>query len=476
MKESRFRRLITNFRALDRLSQIFVGAFVLAALVTSVLAFSFVRQLVISTTSFQLPGAPIQAQTTNEAGEVVDVAPITGTGLEPEPWDGSSRVNVLVMGLDARDWEAGGPPRTDTMMLLTFDPVTNTAGMLSIPRDLWIDIPGFGHDKINNAYFLGEGAQLPGGGAGLAVKTVEQFLGITINYYAQIDFHAFERFIDMIGGIKIQLEENEHIRVQLIGEEQTRLIGCPKDENCPAHNETLNGAYALAYARARHTMDGDFARASRQQEVIFAIRNQLLRPEVLNLLLTQGFQIYEQLSTGVNTNMSLPEMISLGWAAKDIETYNIVQAVIAPPDYVTIGKSPDGLDILKPITENIRLLRDQVFSSGTARSQVANSSEAGQLMQAEAAQLSINNGAGVAGLADLTRVYLEGQGFTVASTGNSDVVSGTTIIDYTGNPYTVQYLVQLLHVSPTHIFSRYDPNSQIDVEVIVGPEWTIPAQ
>lgn len=468
MKESRFRRLITNFRALDRLSQIFVGAFLLAALVTSVLAFSFVRQLVISTTSFQLPGVAIQAQTTNEAGEVVDVAPVVQTGLEPEPWDGSSRVNVLVMGLDARDWEAGGPPRTDTMMLLTFDPVTNTAGMLSIPRDLWVDIPGFGHDKINNAYFLGEGAQLPGGGAGLAMKTVEQFLGIKINYYAQIDFHAFEQFIDTIGGIKIELEPDEHIRVQLIGEDRTRVI--------EGGRQTLTGAYALAYARARHTMDGDFARASRQQEVIFAIRNQLLRPEVLNLLLTQGFQIYEQLSSGVNTNMSLAEMISLGWAAKGIEPYNIVQAVIAPPDYVTIGKSPDGLDILKPITENIRLLRDQVFSSGTARSQVANNSEAGQLMQAEAAQISINNGAGVAGLADSTRAYLEGQGFTVASTGNSDVVSGTTIIDYTGNPYTVQYLVQLLNVSPTHIFSRYDPDSQIDVEVIVGPEWTIPAQ
>lgn len=468
MKESRFRRLITNFRALDRLSQIFVGAFLLAALVTSVLAFSFVRQLVISTTSFQLPGVAIQAQTTNEAGDVVDVAPVGQTGLEPEPWDGSSRVNVLVMGLDARDWEAGGPPRTDTMMLLTFDPVTNTAGMLSIPRDLWVDIPGFGHDKINNAYFLGEGAQLPGGGAGLAMKTVEQFLGIKINYYAQIDFHAFEQFIDTIGGIKIELEPDEHIRVQLIGEDRTRVI--------EGGRQTLTGAYALAYARARHTMDGDFARASRQQEVIFAIRNQLLRPEVLNLLLTQGFQIYEQLSSGVNTNMSLAEMISLGWAAKGIEPYNIVQAVIAPPDYVTIGKSPDGLDILKPITENIRLLRDQVFSSGTARSQVANNSEAGQLMQAEAAQISINNGAGVAGLADSTRAYLEGQGFTVASTGNSDVVSGTTIIDYTGNPYTVQYLVQLLNVSPTHIFSRYDPNSQIDVEVIVGPEWTIPAQ
>jgi polyisoprenyl-teichoic acid--peptidoglycan teichoic acid transferase len=73
-----------------------------------------------------------------------------------DPWDGASRVTALVMGLDYRDWEAGeGAPRTDTMILLTIDPLSKTAGMLNIPRDLWVNIPGFDYDRINTAYRLG---------------------------------------------------------------------------------------------------------------------------------------------------------------------------------------------------------------------------------------------------------------------------------------------------------------------------------
>ena len=75
----------------------------------------------------------------------------------PKPWEGGERVTVLLMGLDYRDWEKGeGPPRTDTMILLTLDPVTETAGMMNIPRDLWVSIPGFDYGRINTAYPLGE--------------------------------------------------------------------------------------------------------------------------------------------------------------------------------------------------------------------------------------------------------------------------------------------------------------------------------
>ncbi len=120
-----------------------------------------------------------------------------------KPWDGAARVTILLLGLDYRDWEARDKySRSDTMILLTLDPLTNTAGILSIPRDMWVAIPGFKHGKINTAYYLGDAYQLPGGGPALAVKTVESFLGIPINYYAQIDFQSFVRFIDEIGGVK----------------------------------------------------------------------------------------------------------------------------------------------------------------------------------------------------------------------------------------------------------------------------------
>ena len=496
-KEPFFRRLVSSFKRLDRLTKILLVAFLVAGAATALVSFSYLQRFVECSPSNVFPGLRLPFCGGGEqglsGGPEDGTGGNTGTGTEagsqqevftytaPDPWDGSSRVNVLIMGLDARDWEAGsGAPRTDTMIVLTYDPVTQTAGMLSIPRDLWVEIPGFGHDKINNAYALGEGNRLPGGGAGLAIQTVEQFLGITINYYAQIDFVAFEQFIDFIGGVKIWVKKD--IRVQLIGETETRLI---KGGDESAGRQTLNGAYALAYARNRKEGDGDFDRSRRQQEVILAIREQLSRDDVRAKLLNNVMQIYETLASGINTNIGLGEALSLGWAVKDIQLDEIKQAVLAPkaclsaacigPDYVIPQKSPNGLDILKPVSENIRVLRDEVFSSGGVRSPVANNSQSSDLMKMEAAQVAIYNGSGQGGLAESTQIYLMAQGMLVASVGNADLVGATLIYDYTGNPYTVEYLANLMGVNSARIFSRFDPNSTIDVEVVLGPEWVVPS-
>lgn len=489
-KPSLFRRLGGSFRRLDRVTKFFLIAFLVAGLATGVLAFSYVRQFVQSSPSHSLPGLAIHEDSTTDTGEIAPpVAEDVYNYTAPAAWDGSSRVNILVMGLDARDWEAGqGAPHSDTMIVLTFDPVTKTAGMLSIPRDLWVNIPGgYGHSKINDAYMFGERDRLPGGGAGLAVQTVEEFLGIAINYYAQIDFAAFERFIDIIGGVKINIPKD--IRVQVIGRDGTVLI--------PSGRQVLTGELALGYARYRHcpqgqnsssercsSDQGDLDRGRRQQEVILAIRQQLARDDVRALVLNNALKIYDALASGINTNMTIQDAFSLGWAVKDIDLENIERAVIAPnaclaagcigDDYVDEATSPSGLQILKPITQNIRIIRDQVFSSGSARSPIALTSQAVDLMKMEAANVVVNNGSGNAGIAESTRAYLEGQGMLIASTGNADIVNATTLIDYTGNPYTLQYLAGLMGVNSTHIFSRYDPNSGVDVEVIIGPEWVTP--
>ena len=183
----------------------------------------------------------------------------------PEPtltsWDGVGRVTILLLGLDYRDWEAGSEySRSDTMILLTLDPLSHTAGILSIPRDMWVAIPGFQHGKINTAYYLGDAYKLPGGGPGLAVDTVEQFLGVPINFYAQIDFQAFVRFIDELGGVKIDIPEP--ITVDLLGS------GAKTKKTLQPGVQVLPGEWALAYARARNTGGGDFDRAKRQQQVI----------------------------------------------------------------------------------------------------------------------------------------------------------------------------------------------------------------
>ena len=190
---------------------VLVGFFI-AAILTAYLTFVSVRDFVTSYEMTNLPGISIsEPNPTPDSSGAVQIedanTPLQpASGPPPPEWDGANRVSILVMGLDFRDWQAQeGAPRTDTMLLLTVDPINRTAGMLTIPRDLWVNIPGgFDYGRINTAYSLGESYELPGGGPGLAVDTVEELLGVPIDFYAQVDFGAFVRFIDEIYGVKIK--------------------------------------------------------------------------------------------------------------------------------------------------------------------------------------------------------------------------------------------------------------------------------
>ncbi len=371
-------------------------------------------------------------------------------------------MTVLVMGLDYRDWEAGdGPPRTDTMILLTIDPLTKTAGMLNIPRDLWVNIPGFDYGRINTAYPLGIAYNVPGGGPQQAMDTVESLLGVPIDYYAIIDFGAFENFIDELGGINVKVD-NE-ISVDPIGKGNTVVL--------KPNNYLLDGPTALAYARARHTDGGDFDRAQRQQQVILAIRDRIVELGPTQVA-SKIPAMYNELAAGIHTNLSLNDAIKLGWLALDIPLDTVQRGSIAPPNAVGFAKSPDGAqDILVPVPDQIRLIRDQVFASSNMASPGLTSGDARANMEAEGAKIVVANGTYTEGLAQETQTYLQSQGANVVATQNSEYNTYTQIIDYTGNPYTDKYLVDLMKISPYSISLQYDPNSQVDVLVILGDDW-----
>jgi LCP family protein required for cell wall assembly len=298
--------------------------FFIVAGLTAFLTYTNVRDFVTSWNLTDLPGMvvnpaePIQNSPEVNLSEEVVPPPVV-IGPEPIPWDGASRVNILVMGLDYRDWVSGeGAPRTDTMVLLSVDPLTNTAGFLNIPRDLWVSMPGFEEpNRINVAYRFGETYQLPGGGAELAMKTVEGLLGLKIDYYALIDFYSFEQFIDELGFIEIDVPRN--IWVDPIDGPTVKL-------KKGAHD--LPGNLALAYARARNTEGGDFDRAVRTQQVIMAIRDRVLRSEMLPTLISRSPAIYEQLSAGVQTNLTLEQAIQLAWLAQQIPEEDIKRGAI----------------------------------------------------------------------------------------------------------------------------------------------------
>jgi LCP family protein required for cell wall assembly len=332
-------------------------AFFVALAVAAYIVHDVVRQTVATGGGFALdrfnaqPTQPLPGST--QPVPTPTLVPLEATA---PPWTGNSRVTVLVMGLDYRDWLAGsGAPRTDTMMLVSIDPLTLKAGMLSIPRDLWVEIPGFGFNRINTAYTYGESNRLPGGGPVLAVKTVESVIGVPIQYYAVIDFSAFERMIDEIGGVDVLV--TERIKISPIG--QTSIWLEPK----PHH---LDGAQTLAYARVRKGAGDDFGRAQRQQQVALAIIDRVVGFDMVPTLITKAPRLYQEISSGIRTNMSLQDMVSLGWLAVHIPKSDIASGVIAPPKMVGFYTRPDGAQVLRPVPDQIRVLRDQIFVNSSA--------------------------------------------------------------------------------------------------------------
>ena len=385
----------------------------------------------------------------------------TSSAPEVQPWNGASRVNILVMGLDYRDYLNHDIPRSDSMIVFTIDPVNNTAGMLSLQRDLWVDIPGFDYGKINTAYFLGEAYKMPGGGPALAVKTVEEFLGIPIDYYAQIDFDAFTKFIDDLGGLDIYIHQK--ITVDPIGSKITLQPGV----------QTLSGAVALAYARNRYTALDDFDRASRQQDVIMAIRDQVVNLHMLPKLITESPKLYNDLSSGIHTDLTLTQILQLAVLAQKIPPQNIKREMIWYQQVIN-GKSPDGLDVMIPISDKIRVLRDEMFTESGPLSPAAQAGDPLTLVKQENASILIENASGMPGLETRTGDLLKGQGMNVVAEQASpgQISSGSQILIYSGKPYTIKYLAGMLKLTSSSIINDYNPaGSPNDITLILGKDW-----
>ncbi len=458
----------------DRITLILIVAFLVVACITAVLAFVWARGFFASWTLTGLPGAPVisggQNANSGSAG-AGNSAPVPAGPLQretdptPIPWDGTSRVTVLVMGLDYRDWSEGvDVPRTDSMILFSIDPLSKTAGMLSIPRDLWVNIPGMGYNKINTAYRWGEIYKLPGGGPGLAMKTVEETLGVPVDYYALIDFNSFVKFIDEMGGLDMKIREE--IVIDPIGPGNTRKL--------EPGTQTLTGAEVLAYARNRYAANDDFDRSRRQQEVIMAIRKQILQFNMLPTLIAKAPKLYQEISSGISTNLTLNQVIQLSLLASKIDEKNIKKGVIGPPSQVEISTNPaDGQSILIPVPDQIRILRDQIFATGgPVAPATVDTSDPAQLMKDEKARVIIKNGTNITGLASKASETLRQLGINVVGEDNANEPSGTTTIyDYSGKPYTIKFLIQKMNIPESRVINSFDPKAPADIEIVLGSDW-----
>jgi len=467
---------------------IFMAVILLIGLAAGIVIFIIIRNGTQSWNITKLPGivikenaptpAPKQPGEQSPAQQIVPTMPPPEVNAPPA-WDSATRVSILVLGLDYRDWQANeGPSRSDTMILLTFDPLAKTAGMISIPRDLWVTIPGYKNDRINVAYSLGEGSKLPGGGSKMAAKTVEALLGIPIQYQAQVDFSAFVTFIDAIGGIKVTV--SQEIKVDMLGRDELttnkktgkKVLGDKSVKVLKPGKYNMDGELALAYARQRYGQGGDFDRSLRQQQVIFAIRDRMLQFDKLGTLFTEAPKLYQKIASGVHTNMTFDEAMQLGWLAKDIPLTKIQKGTIGKDQVVFMDMS--GQSVLKPRPEQIRLLRDQIFASSTSNSPIFKQGLE-VAVQAEHAKIAVLNGTPGSGKAEKTGPYLTSLGLNVAQTGDAgQAASVSTIIDYTGSPYTISYIQRFMKINPNMVLSKFDPKSPVDMAIVLGNDWNQP--
>lgn len=241
-------------------------------------------------------------------------------------------ISVLLMGTDARPDEYGAS-RTDSMMVAVINLDTESVTVISIPRDLWVSIPGYGESRINTAYFMGE-AWGWGQGPETARQTVQQLLGIPITHTAVIDFDTFREIVDNVGGVDVVVPSAIDDPLFPTDDYGTYHLQIPAGAN------HFNGDEALAYARTRHG-SSDMERAARQQQVVQALRDRLTSPDQLPNLpgyLRDGFE-------SVRTTLSLTDLFFLADVGMNIERERIFTHVIQAP-LLWNGTTADGQQVL----------------------------------------------------------------------------------------------------------------------------------
>lgn len=400
---------------------------------------------VVGTTSIGALTAPVTLP--GKIAEARQNPPQAAALLLPE-WQGRDRLNILLLGIDRRQDEPFDGARSDTIMLASIDPVTKSAALVSLPRDLWVNIPGFGEQRINVAHAVG--------GPDLAKRTVTADFGIPIKYYVRVDFKGFEDVVNTVGGIIVDVD---------------RPV---KDDEYPAGDygyqriyvepgpQLMVGQTALQYARSRHS-ENDFGRAARQQKVVLAIRERALQ---LNML-PRAPELLGILQKAVSTDIPAGDMLSLARLASEVDRERIANLVV-DTELARPAKGEGGADILLPDTAAIRAAIDRVLKTA-ARPELR-------------ARIEVLNGTTRTGYGQRVNDFLAAQGFDVvrvAAADRTDYQTSTLqVLD--GNRTAAESLAKALRIPTSSIqdaeasASAQTPN--VALRFIIGQDFIIPPQ
>lgn len=241
---------------------------------------------------------------------------------EPPKWEGKERVNILLMGVDARGLQKGEIPRSDTMLVASLDPVTKKGYLFSIMRDTYTAIPEYGSDRINTAITHGPNT---------AMQAVSDLLGIPIQYYVYTDFQGFIELVDAVGGVDFYVEKDMHYTSNADKHEY--------DIDLKKGHQHLDGNTALQYVRFRHDAMSDFSRTERQRNFLKAVADKLKQTTSIMKLPS----ILEKVNPYIDTNLSVQDMWKLATVGYDSE---MIASEQIPPMELLVEKKVGGSSVL----------------------------------------------------------------------------------------------------------------------------------
>lgn len=346
--------------------------------------------------------------------------------------EGDGRINILLMGIGGPGHE--GPNLSDTIMVVSIDPRTKDVAMLSLPRDMYVPIPGYGSTKINAAHAYGEAYKYPGGGPALAKVTVSKLLDLPIHYFARVDFSGFKKAVDTVGGVDVAVAKDLHDPLFPCDNEKGGY--CRFDVLAGLHH--LDGTTALRYSRSRETTS-DFDRAARQQQVMLALRQKALDLSTLSNP-TKISGLIDVIGSHAKTDLQITEIRKLADIMKDIDPAKVISKVLdTAPDGLLVDANRGGAYVEVPKSGNYDQIREFVhgiFSDSYIKD--------------EAATIEVQNGTHREGLAGIVSTMLKGYNYKVSGTAtaaNQNYVA-TILYDYSGGkaPYTISYLENRFHV------------------------------
>ncbi len=359
-------------------------------------------------------------------------------------------ITVLLLGAEGTtaSW------RTDSIMLVMYNPDTQRAGLLSIPRDLWVAVPGYGYRRINEVDFLAERTDYPGGGPALLQRVLKENLGLSFDHYVRVHFDGFIRIVDALGGVEVVVDcPIEDIFPDPRNPEQTVHMKLEPGK------VRLDGTMALLYSRSRLSTS-DFDRARRQQQVMTGLWQQARRLEILPRIP----QLYRELNDAFVTDMGVEDVVRLARIAFSVEPQN-VQAMVIKYPLVENWRTPEGAAVLLPAEEKLFPALVNFFE------QLAQPPSPARV---EHASVVVENHTPYSNWAEVAASRVEWAGGSVTAVVEVPTADAQTrLLVYRERPATLRELVKVLGLNEQQIERRTPQPDSPDMVLVVGPDFAV---